>query len=364
MNKNTNKLFYTLVVVSAIFLVTLIAWVIPINAYVETPGQATDIRKYLTVNGKKDKTKGNLRLVSVYLSDANIGDWIKSNFSPAYSIESKDEVTGGATDYEYEKISEYQMNNSIQNAEIQAFKLAGKSSEIKQNYHGIYIAQVMPNSEFKKLLKIGDTITKINGVHYTSSKDFQNALAKMSPGNKLNVTFVRNGETKTVTAKTVVLENTKTKENPKGRTGIGISLVDDTTLVTNPKVKVNIGEIGGPSGGMMFTLQLYSQLANIDLKKGRNISGTGTIESDGSIGEIGGIDKKILAAKKAGSTIFLTPYIKPTKSNVTLDGGKTNYQLAIETAKKYAPGIKIVPVETIRDAVNFLEKGTIIKVEK
>ena len=64
--------------------------------------------------------------------------------------------------------------------------------------------------------------------------------------------------------------------------------------MTDPKVKIDAGSIGGPSAGMMFTLEIYSQITGKDLRQGREIAGTGTINEDGSIGQIGGVDKKLL----------------------------------------------------------------------
>ena len=87
----------------------------------------------------------------------------------------------------------------------------------------------------------------------------------------------------------------------------------------------------------------------------RNIKKKRTIAPDGSVGEICGIDKKVIAAHKAGATIFFAPYVKPTKTILKYEEGhKTNYQLAEETAKKYAPGMEVVPVKSFNDAVKYL----------
>src|SRR5699024_6429948 len=127
-------------------------------------------------------------------------------------------------------------------------------------------------------------------------------------------------------------------------------------VTTKTPVKVNPGQLGGPSGGLMFTLQIYQQISGHDLQKGRKIAGTGTIDANGQVGEIGGIDKKIIAAHRAGATVFFAPYVKPTKLLLKYeDGHQTNYQLAKKTAKKYAPGMKVVPVTSFKQAVHYLE---------
>jgi len=112
---------------------------------------------------------------------------------------------------------------------------------------------------------------------------------------------------------------------------------------------------------LMFSLQMYDQLTGKNIRAGRNISGTGTIDAKGNVGEIGGIDKKIIAAKKAGSTVFFAPYLEPTKELLKYEENhQTNYQMAVATAKKYAPSVKVIPVRTFQDALNYLENGTII----
>ena len=62
--------------------------------------------------------------------------------------------------------------------------------------------------------------------------------------------------------------------------------------MVDPKVKINSHEIGGPSAGLMFTLEIYNQLVEEDLTKGREIAGTGTINEKGEVGPIGGINQK------------------------------------------------------------------------
>jgi len=141
------------------------------------------------------------------------------------------------------------------------------------------------------------------------------------------------------------------------KAGIGITLTDNVKVTAKPKVTVNPGNIGGPSGGLMFSLQIYTQVTGKNLRQGRKIAGTGTVDSNGDVGEIGGIDKKIIAAKRAGATVFFAPYVKPTKLLLKYEEHhQTNYQLAKSTAKKYAPNMKVVPVKNFKDAVNYLEK--------
>ncbi|CRH94459.1 Predicted secreted protein containing a PDZ domain [Chlamydia trachomatis] len=107
----------------------------------------------------------------------------------------------------------------------------------------------------------------------------------------------------------------------------------------------------------MFTLAIYTQLANPDLRAGRTIAGTGTIEQDGSVGDIGGADKKVLSAAKAGASIFFVPN-NPVEKEVrkVKPNSKTNYEEALEAVKENKLDIKVVSVKTVQDAIDYLEK--------
>jgi PDZ domain-containing protein len=98
----------------------------------------------------------------------------------------------------------------------------------------------------------------------------------------------------------------------------------------------------------MFSLEIYNQLTKEDITKGHHIAGTGTIDVNGTVGPIGGIEQKINAADKAGAEIFFAPNEKGAKDS--------NYRAAVKTAKDIGTKMKIVPVDTFDDAVHYLQK--------
>ena len=85
---------------------------------------------------------------------------------------------------------------------------------------------------------------------------------------------------------------------------VGITIGVDSAV----KVSVNLGQdVGGPSAGLMFSLGIYDKLTPQNITGGRFIAGTGTISPEGEVGPIGGIQQKMVAAKDAGATVFLSP---------------------------------------------------------
>ncbi|MGF1431158.1 S16 family serine protease [Kitasatospora sp. LaBMicrA B282] len=107
------------------------------------------------------------------------------------------------------------------------------------------------------------------------------------------------------------------------------------------KVAVNLGDIGGPSGGQMLTLAIIDKLAGNgnggDLTGGRNVAGTGTIADDGTVGAVGGVALKTWAAAHDGATVFLVPRGECSDAKVNTP-----------------PGLQLIPVDTLTDSLNAL----------
>lgn len=326
--------------------VLLILRFMPLNYYIETPGSANNLERFVSMPTRPDRHKGSFMITSVYLQRATPITYALAKADPHASIEKEDAVTGGENAQVYSKVQRFYMNSAINEAIATAFKAAHQSYH--KNYLGIYVLSISKNSDFKHKIHVGDTITKVNGVHYNYAEGYQKALAKLKVHHKVKITYKHDGVQKIATGRLIKL--------PTGKSGIGIMLTDNVKVHTDIPIKVNSQNIGGPSGGLMFSLQIYQQLTNDNLTNGRKIAGTGTINRYGYVGEIGGIDKKVIAAHKAGAKIFFAPYIKPYKIILKYEPQHmTNYQLAKKTAKKYAPNMKIVPVSTFEQAVHYLQ---------
>lgn len=333
----------------ALAAVVFVAWALlwPLNSYIEGPGNASNLRSFVKIKGHPDHGKGSFMITSVALQQARPATYVIAKAVPYFSIEKASDVTGGQSDATFDRVQKFYMQSSINEAIAVAYQAAHRP--VTKKYLGIYVLQVQSSSHFKKAIRVGDTITKVNGHHFDTAQGYQKYIGKQKAGSPLTVTYQRNGKTHSTTHRLVHLTSS--------RAGIGIMLTNNMKVTTKPSVKVNPGQLGGPSGGLMFALQIYQQVSGQDLQKGRKIAGTGTIDSNGRVGEIGGIDKKVIAAHRAGAKIFFAPYVKPTKLLLKYEEGhQTNYQLAKKTAKKYAPGMKVVPVTSFHQAVHYLKK--------
>ncbi len=316
--------------------------------YVTKPGDAHELSPIVKVEDGYD-SKGELMLTTVRMGKANIFAYIVASLSKYEHIYPVDEIRSPhETDEEYNIRQLQLMADSQNNAVEVAFEKSGKPYEFQ--YNGIYVLSIYPSMPAEDVLKAGDRITKIDDQAFQSSKEFISYVEGKKSGDQVAITFKRNGKTETA--------EVPLQEFPdmKDKVGLGITLTDDKKIITNPKVKLKTEDIGGPSAGLMFSLEIYDQLTKGDLTKGHDIAGTGTISEDGTVGRIGGIEQKVVAADKAGAEYFLAPDETITKEmKKEYPDLESNYKGAVRTAKDIDTSMKIIPVKSFDEAIAFLQ---------
>ncbi|MBP2622828.1 SepM family pheromone-processing serine protease [Streptococcus oricebi] len=316
--------------------------------YVEVPGMAEDIRQVLRVDDKEDKADGSYQFVTVGVEQATFAHLVYAWLTPFTDIYSAEEMTGGSTHQEFNRINQFYMETSQNVAKYQGLTTAGK--EISMDYLGVYVLSVTKDSTFKGVLNIADTVTGVDDKTFKSSAELIDYVASHKIGDKVKVNYEEDGQKKSATGKIIKLEN--------GKNGIGIGLVDRTEVKSSIPIEFSTQGIGGPSAGLMFSLAIYTQIADPNLRAGRDIAGTGTIAQDGKVGDIGGIDKKVVSAAQSGAEIFFVPNNPVTKEQKKADPkARSNYDVAVETAKKIKTKMKIVPVKTLQEAIDYLKKN-------
>lgn len=341
--KNWKKLLAGLIVLALV-----VAFFVPLPYYVTRPGSADKLSSLVTVEGHPSNSEGVFRLVTIAMGQANIYSYLAAKVLPYQEIEKESDVRGeNETDEEYNVRQLSLMNQSKNNAIQVAYKAAGQSVEIE--YRGVYVLSVIPDAPAAKVLEAGDLITAIDGKSFESSAEFIQYVRSKKVGDKVQVSYKHQDKSEKASVELIDIDK-------KGTPGIGISLVDDQKLVTDPKITIDSEKIGGPSAGLMFTLEIYNHFGKTDWTKGHNIAGTGTIDVDGNVGRIGGIDQKIVAADRDDVEIFfapddtITPEMKKAQPNAV-----SNYEDAVKTAKAIDSKMKVVPVKTFQDALDYLK---------
>lgn len=333
-------------IVFAFFVFILL--IFPLPYVIETPGSAESVREFVTVDKKRDQFSGEFLLTSVSVQQASLLTLAYYSFDKNADVLSKQDVFGDKIDEEdYDLLQEYMMLQSQEHA-LEVVLKEANISFTKEN-KGVTIVYVPPTSEFYRKLVPGDKITKIDNKKISNFSDVEDLLKEqVKKGQVVSVEVQRGSKELQFKGEFIDLDDKKV--------GLGIGLTDTIKIETKPDIKFNIEDIGGPSGGLMFSLELLGMLTNQDLTNGEKIAGTGTIELNGEVGQIGGISKKIVAADRAGATVFLAPDLSEKELKKYDDSFETNYQEALKSAKRNNLDIEIVPVKNFKEAVAYLEK--------
>jgi PDZ domain-containing protein len=179
-------------------------------------------------------------------------------------------------------------------------------------------------------LQPDDVIVDLDGTRVHTPRDVFDAMKGHKVGDVVSFTVQRGKRTFVQKIKTV---SSGTKP---ARPIVGVLLETAYDIHLPVPVTIDAGNVGGPSAGLAFTLDVYEQLGR-DVTNGNKIAATGEINPDGTVGPIGGIKQKTIGARDAGVDAFLVP---------AGDNARV--------ARKYAHGLRIIPVETFPQALHAL----------
>ncbi|MBT2570291.1 SepM family pheromone-processing serine protease [Planococcus sp. ISL-110] len=314
-----------------------------LDAYITRPGGAYELSPLVEVVGGDKDDAGSLSLMTISMLTATPALYFWSQFQDGYKILPPEQVRSPhENDEEYNVRQLKLMSDSQVNALQIAFEQAELPYEISND--GVFVLNVLMGGAVDGVLAPGDRVLKVDGNNFAEMQELIDYLSDKEDGETVEVLYERKDREISTEVELAPLPT-----DPE-RVGLGISFVEDKSIETTPEVEIDSDTIGGPSAGLMFTLEILNQLVDEDITKGYDIAGTGTMESDGSVGRIGGIDQKIMAADSADIDIFFAPN-EPVEG-----GGDSNYTIAVETAEKIGTAMEIVPVDTVEDALAFLEE--------
>ncbi|MCG3420475.1 SepM family pheromone-processing serine protease [Oceanobacillus jordanicus] len=335
--KFTKKQIITLIIV-VIIAYFIAAFKLPF--YIYKPGGADALNPIVSVE-EGYQSEGDMHLVTVSGGQATPIQYVWAKLLPHHQILPIEEVRPeGISDDEYMHAQLQMMENSQEASTVVAYEAADK--EITIDYNGVYVVSVVEGMPAEGKLAMGDRIIGIDGVDVKEADDLISYVESKNADETIEVEFVRDEETQ---FEEIQLQTFADTEN---KIGIGIQLVTDRSVSVDPTIEFSSGSIGGPSAGLMFSLEIYDQLTEEDITKGYEIAGTGEIDYDGTVYRIGGIDKKVVAADNEGVDIFFAPNEEGREDS--------NYQVASETAEEIGTDMKVVPIDTFEDALDYLEK--------
>ncbi|MFC8346635.1 PDZ domain-containing protein [Streptomyces sp. NPDC057280] len=208
----------------------------------------------------------------------------------------------------------------------------------------VIVATVAKDSPSEGVLHAGDVIKAVDGTAVKQPTDVADLVTKHKPGEKVTFTIVpakeqaaaeKENKTATETQDVTITTKESHDELPK-RAIVGITAGTDHTFPFT--IDIKLADVGGPSAGLMFSLGIYDKLTPGSLTGGKFVAGTGTIDDEGKVGPIGGIEMKTVGARDKGAQYFLTPA-----------------ENCASAAKDTPSGLTLVKVHTIEDALGALK---------
>lgn len=304
----------------------------PVNYYITVGGGTSDVASRIKVTDGY-KSKGSLNISYVTQLKGTICTYVLSYIIPTWERDD-------ANNYKYDESESIEdvafrgdldLSTANGTATYWAYTLANKKVTDKDS--NLYVITTL--KEFKTSLKVQDQILSIDGNSYDTIEEYKAYLQTKKANDIVNVQVKRNFKTKDLKVKLHESEGS-------AMLGVGLQYVKEYDAEPNVDISFNSSE-SGPSGGLITTLEIYNQLTKKDLTKGLKIAGTGTIEPDGTIGQIGGVEHKILGAESDKADVFLVP-------------AGDNYKDAKKYKKEKKLKIKLIEVKNIKDALDKLEE--------
>ena len=315
-----------------------ILWSVTVPYYVVSPGPVYDTSDFVTVDGGTVSENGELFFLTVSLKEANVFEWAQAQLDPKVKLSERRNIRpDGVTQEQLRRESLASMNQSKIDATYVALTTLGY--EVTLIGTGALVIETVPDSAADGVLLPNDVIVEMDDRVIAFRSDVIDFLEPFEIGDGVTVTVERLNEDGNafVTEEFELVLGPHTEDSSRPMMGV---LLDNNEPIIEFPVEVNIDSqnIGGPSAGMMFTLQIIDQLTPGQLTNGQRIAGTGTISADGTVGSIGGISQKVFGAIDAGAVAVLVP--------------AGNYDEAVVAANGR---IEIVRIETIDDALAYLE---------
>ena len=246
--------------------------------------------------------EGEILLLTVSIdSSLSVVDWIRSSMDDTIELRSRDSVYGDRTNDQQREHNRLLMDGSKDTATIVALERLGVHAA---DFTGVWFLEPVGGGPADGLLEPTDVILSIDGEPVTTVDSLRSVLAGMQPGTPVVITVedVETGERRDV-------EVTLGIHPDHGGAYVGVSGVNDR-IERSPlpfDVAISPGAVGGPSAGLAFALVIIDVLTPGELTGGKQVAVTGSIRLDGSVGEVGGVAQKAVAARTAGAEMIIVP---------------------------------------------------------
>lgn len=308
-------------------LLSVVAWSVELPYLAYSAGPVTDVTNSIEAVGVETfPASGELLMLTVITQNVNVFEAVIALFDPTIDLVKREAVRmPGETDEQYRSRVLQQMDDSNFRSIVVALNELGYELEPVE----VVIDGLVEGVPAVAVLEPGDTILEVQETPVSSIAEISQLVRDLPVGEVISLKVRR--ESEELDLKVELAE----RDDQPGVSMIGVMLGE---IVEPPfDLSIRTGNVGGPSAGMMHTLAIIEALTESELIKGQVIAGTGTVHPDGTVGAIGGVRQKVVAAEAAGARYILVPV--------------DNYESAL-TAQR--DRIEIVPIASIEEALEFL----------
>jgi Lon-like protease len=299
----------------------------------EVPDKAHPLTGLISVgSGKPQRDGGEIYYVDVVVQKASLLEASFSLFRPegADLIPEEGFVPPGLTYSQQLKVDQETMKVSQKKASVVALRALGLKFPAREA--GVRVGAIQSDSHARGLLHTDDIVVAADGHDVRSPIELLRALAPHRPGDVVRIGVRRGPKRLDFRIRTIP------DDQIPGRPLIGFAPIEFIQARLPFPVHFDLErDVGGPSAGLAFALEVLEQRGR-DVDHGLKVAATGEIQLDGSVTRIGGIKQKTIGARKADVDAFLVP----------VDGDNA------KDAKRYAHGLRIIPVKTFQQALQSL----------
>jgi Lon-like protease len=270
-----------------------------------SPGDAIPVNRAMKISGARTfPHRGSLVFLTVAVSNErpNVYAYIAAELDPNASIVDEQDVLQGQSRQKEQELDTALMDESQQVAKKVALEKLGYTVPVHGN--GAIVARIVEKSPAASVLRVGDVITAVDGTPVTLVEQLGPMVRARKPGMSVALTVERRGRIMTLPIVTAPAP----AGDRRGQAYIGVEGATKDQRYDFPVgVTIDSGGVTGPSAGLAFALTVIDELTPGDLTGGRRVAVTGEIRSDGSVGEVGGIEQKAVTARQHGAALFIVP---------------------------------------------------------
>jgi len=286
---------------SSAFVLTIVALIalaalalVPTPFFLITPGPAVDLSQRVVVEGHSPPHR-HFYLTDVAVTHATALSLVAGLMPGTRIVPRSALFPDGVSLRDYNRISDYAMDDSQHIAAYVAERAAGLRVQAPSRV--VVVADLADGSRAAGVLRVGDRLVRVGDRAVYAPSDVTSAVRPLAPGTPAHLEIERDGHVARVSVPTIRTD---------GGTRLGIYLRERGVTTLPVPVHFSIDDVGGSSGGLMFALTIYSELTG-DRRGPNAVAGTGTLAADGTVGPIEGTPQKLIAAKRAGATLFFVP---------------------------------------------------------